>query len=340
MAEPTRPSSAEATDEGVDAATAPGVQRTTRILGMLVIGVVIPAVIVGVLVGALGVSALFTGVLWGALGARLGGTRRMACVAPAVGIAAGLGSSTAYDWRWAGLLAATGLVSGLGFRFGWFPVLFMAPFAATFVTPTSAVSDAAIFGTVVAVGTGYGIVIVRRFGVPPIIEGDRYSWPATTVIALALGGVLGAAAGLGVALSWSEPYWVPEPVLILLMYVLMGRRERIREKAIGTACGAAAAVVVAVLAPPTWVLTALTLLAFLAALMQRRIYWRMYGLYTFALVLYFATPDDVAFVAEQRGLQILAGIGLLALGLLAVHAVGDRLAQRNPKPDLAAVPPT
>ena len=56
MAEPTRPSSAEATDEGVDAATAPGVQRTTRILGMLVIGVVIPAVIVGVLVGALSAS--------------------------------------------------------------------------------------------------------------------------------------------------------------------------------------------------------------------------------------------------------------------------------------------
>lgn len=340
LTEAEGPSSAEATDDGVDAATSSGVQRATRILGMLVIGAVIPAVVVGVLVGALGVSALFTGVLWGGLGAKLGGTRRMTYVVPAVGVAAGLGSYTAYDWWWAGLLAATGLLSGLGFRLGWFPVLFMAPFAATFVTPTSAVSDAVIFGTVVAVGTGYGIVIVRRFGVPPIIEGDRYSWRVTAVIALMFGGVMGAAAGLGVAWSWSEPYWVPEPVLILVMYVLMGRRERIREKALGTASGAAAAVVIAILAPPTWVLTALTLLAFLAALMQRQVYWRMYGLYTFALVLYFATPDDVAFVAEQRGLQILAGIGLLALGLIAVHAVADRLALRYPQPEPAAVPTT
>ena len=189
-----------------------------------------------------------------------------------------------------------------------------------------------------AVGAGYGIVIVRRFGVPPVIEGDRYSWPVTGVIALAFGGVMGAAAGLGVALSWSEPYWVPEPVLILVMYILMGRRERIREKALGTACGAAAAVVVAALGPPTWVLTALTLLAFLAAVMQRQIYWRMYGLYTFSLVLYFATPGDVAFVAEQRGLQILAGIGLLVIGLVALHAVGDRLTRRYPQPDLAPSP--
>ena len=54
----------------------------------------------------------------------------------------------------------------------------------------------------------------------------------------------------------------------------------------------------------------------------------MYGLYTFALVLYFATPGDVAFVAEQRGFQILAGVGLLVIGLVALHAVGDRLARR------------
>jgi hypothetical protein len=269
-------------------------------------------------------------VLWGALGAKLGGTRRITYVTPAIGVVAGLGAYTAYDWWWAALLAATGIIAGLGFRFGWFPTLLIAPFAATFVTPTSAGTDAVIFGIIVAVGSGYGIVIVRRFGVPPVIEGERYSWPVTGVIALAFGGVLGAAAGLGVALSWSEPYWVPEPVLILVMYILMGRRERIRQKTVATACGAAAAVVVAALAPPTWLMSALGLLAFLAAAMQRQNYVRMYGLYTFALVLYFATPGDVAYVAEQRGIQILAGIGLLFLGLLASNAVGDRLARAYP----------
>jgi len=338
MAQTEGPSNSRSTDPDGAAEGSSGAGRAVHILGMVVIGVLVPAAVVGILVGALGVSALFTGVLWGALGAKLGGTRRMTYVAPVVGVVAGLGAYTAYDWWWAGLLAGSGVISGVGFRFGWFPVLLMAPFAATFVTPTSAGSDAVIFGVVVAVGAGYGIVIVRRFGVPPVVEGDRYSWPVTTVIALAFGGVLGAAAGLGVALSWSEPYWVPEPVLILVMYILMGRRERIRGKALGTACGAAAAVVVALLTPPTWVLTALTLLAFLAAVMQRQVYWRMYGLYTFSLVLYFATPGDVAFVAEQRGFQILAGVGLLVIGLVALHAVGDRLARRYPQPELTTSP--
>ncbi|WP_396667638.1 FUSC family protein [Microbacterium sp. R86528] len=338
MAEPQESSNAGASDARSEAM--PAVRRVAHFLGMIVVGAVIPAAVAAGLVGALGVSALFTGVLWGALGAKLGGTRRMAYVAPVVGIVAGLGAYTAYGWWWAVLLAAVGLLSGVGFRFGWFPVMLMAPFAATLVTPTSSASDAVIFGTVVAVGTGYGIIIVRRFGAPPVVDGDHHSWPVTAVIALMFGGVMGAAASLGVALAWSEPYWVPEPVLILVMYLLLGRRERIREKAVGTACGAAAAALVASVALPAWALTALALLAFLGALMQRKTYWRMYGLYTFALVLYSAAPDDVAFVAEQRGFQFLAGIGLLALGLLAVHAIADQLARRYPQPELAPVAAT
>ena len=98
----------------------------------------------------------------------------------------------------------------------------------------------------------------------------------------------------------------------------------------GPAAGAAAAVVVAIIAPPSWVLTTLAILAFLLAVMQRATYWRMYGLYTFALVLYIAAPDDVAFEAEERGLQFLAGIALLIVGLAILHRVGDRLARRGP----------
>ena len=148
-------------------------------------------------------------------------------------------------------------------------------------------------------------MIMRRFGAPAVVEGDRYSLPITVVIALAFGLVLGAAAAIGVALSWTEPYWVPEPILILVLYMMMGHRERIHEKALGTAVGAAAAVVVAIIAPPPLVLTALAVVAILLALMQRATYWRMYGLYTFALVIFLAAPGDVAFEAEERGVQIL-----------------------------------
>jgi len=95
----------------------------------------------------------------------------------------------------------------------------------------------------------------------------------------------------------------------------------IHEKALGTAAGAAAEVVVAIIAPPSWVLTALAILAFLLAVVQRATYWRMYGLYTFALVIYIAAPDDVAFEAEERGFQILAGIALLLIGLSSMPSV-------------------
>ena len=177
---------------------------------------------------------------------------------------------------------------------------------------------------------------MRRFGAPAVVEGDRYSLPVTAVIALCFGAVLGGAAALGVALSWTEPYWVPEPILVLVMYLIMGHRERIREKALGTAVGAAAAVVVAVIGLSPWAQTALAVVAFLLAVMQRATYWRMYGLYTFSLVLFLASPGDVGFEAEERGFQILAGIALLILGLAVLHLITGRLARRYPQPELAS----
>jgi hypothetical protein len=38
--------------------------------------------------------------------------------------------------------------------------------------------------------------------------------------------------------------------------------------------------------------------------------------------------------AEQRGVQILAGIALLIIGLVALHAISDWLANRYPQPGL------
>jgi hypothetical protein len=177
-------------------------RRILHILAAVLVGVILPAVVVG----GTGVSALFTGVLWAALGAKLGGTRRMVYLTPGIGLVAGLAAYIAYGWWWVALLATVGLVSGLGFRFGWFRALLMAPFAATFVTPVSDGTAAVTFRVIVAIGTGYGTVLARRFGAPPVVQGDRYSLPVTAVIALAFGAVMGAAAALGVALSWTEPY--------------------------------------------------------------------------------------------------------------------------------------
>lgn len=329
------PSQASAGADAVEVRGKPSrARRTMHILGALLVAVVLPAVVIGVLVGKFGATAMFTGVLLGGVGAKLGGTRRMSYLAPLMGLAAGLGAFSAYDWWWVAVLATVGVIAGAGIGFGWFAPLLMVPFAATFVVPEASARNASVYGLIVGIATLYGVVLARRFGVPEVVDGERRSAPEAAVVALGLGAVLAASASLGVALGWTEPYWVPEPVLILVLYILMGKRDRIRGKALGTAAGVAAAIPVAIVSPPGWVLTAIGVVVFVVALTQAKTYWLMYGLYTFSLVMLLAAPGQVGFEAEERGFQILAGVALLAVGLAVVHALAKRFATRDPQPEL------
>jgi MFS family permease len=309
--------------------------RLMHVVGAIVVVVVLPAVLMAVVVGPLGVSAMFVGLILGVFGSKLGGTQRVAVVSPLIGIAAGLGAFTAYDWWWAVLLACTGVLTGVGIGFGWFAALLMVPFAATFMTPVSTGTDAWIYGVIVAIATLYGVVLARRFGVPPVVDGDHLQPSVTALVAIVFGAVLGGSAAIGVALDWTEPYWVPEPVLILVMYIITGKRDRIRGKTIGTLLGVAAALPVALLDPPAGVMALVGAIAFVLAVMQSKTYWLMYGLYTFSLILLLGAPGQVGFEAEERGFQILVGVGILVIGLFIVHAVGRRLATDEPQPELA-----
>jgi hypothetical protein len=211
----------------------------------------------------------------------------------------------------------------------------MVPYAATFVTPVSSGTDAVITGVIVAIATLYGIVIAHRFGAPAVVDGDRLSPSVAASVAIVFGVVLGGSAAIGVALGWTEPYWVPEPILILVLFILMGKRDRIRGKAIGTALGVCAAIPVAIIDPPAGVLAAVAAIAFVLALTQAKKYWLMYGLYTFSLVLVLAAPGEVGYEAEERGVEILVGIGLLVVGLAVVTPLAGWLRERYPQPELA-----
>ena len=57
--------------------------------------------------------------------------------------------------------------------------------------------------------TLYGVVLARRFKAPEVVEGQRVSLPAAAAVAVVFGVALGGAAAVGVALGWTEPYWVP-----------------------------------------------------------------------------------------------------------------------------------
>ena len=60
-------------------------RRMIHILGAALVGVVLPVVLLYVFLGDLGSRAMVIGLLVGVLGSKLGGTRRMLDLAPAVG---------------------------------------------------------------------------------------------------------------------------------------------------------------------------------------------------------------------------------------------------------------
>jgi hypothetical protein len=312
-----------------------GVRRAIHVIGTVLVVVVVPVVLMDALVGGFGADAMFLGLVYGVLGSKLGGTQRMLTLAPLVGCAAGLGAFTAYGWTWALLLGLLGVVAGAG-TWGWLPPLLMPAFAATFATPVTSGRHAVAYGVIAGTATLYGVVLARRFKAPAVVEAQRVFPAQAVMMAVVLGALLAGSSAIGVAFGWSEPYWVPEPILLLIVYVIQGKRERIREKALGTALGAVAVVPVAIAAAPQWVITVIASGSYVLALTQyKKSYWIYYSLYTFAFVLALSSPGNVATEAAQRGTEILIGIGLLIIGLAVVHALGGWLAKRYPEPLLA-----
>jgi hypothetical protein len=313
-----------------------GSRRAIHIVGAVVVVVILPVVLVDVFVGKFAANALLLGLFLGVVGSMVGGTRRMLYIVVPFGVAAGLGAFTAYGWWWVGLLALLGVVAGAGIRFGWLPSLLMLPFVATFASRVSSGRHAVAYGIFAGIGLLYGVVLARRFKAPDVIEGQRVSVPSAVAVAGVLGIALGGTAAIGVALGWTEPYWVPEPILILTLYIIMGKRERIREKALATAVGVIAAVPVAIVAPPTWAISIIATAAFVLALTQyKKSYWIYYSFLTFAIVLALSPPGHVGAEAAHRGSEILIGIGILVVGLAVLQALGPWLAKHDPQPVLA-----
>jgi hypothetical protein len=314
-------------------------RRMIHILGAVLVAVVLPVVLIDALVGKFGADAMIIGLLVGVLGSKVGGTRRMLYVAPWVGVAAGLGAFTAYHWWWVALLAILAVIAGAGMRFGWHLPLLMLPFAATFATREPSGKDAVIYGVIAGIATLYGVVLMRRFKAPEVVEGQRLSLPAAVAVAIVFGVAVGGAAAIGVALGWTEPYWVPEPVLILALYVIMGKRERIREKALGTALGAVAAIPLAIVGLPAWAISVLAAVALVLAIWQYKTYWLYYAFWTFAIILALSPPGQVGTEAAHRGSEILVGIGILVVALVIMQALGTWLSKRYPQPELAEIGP-
>ena len=237
-----------------------------HIVAAVLVVVVLPVALLDAFVAKFCAQAMFIGVVFGVIGSLIGGTRRMLYVVPWFGLAAGLGAFTAYGWWWAVLLSLLGVLAAGGLYWGWLPTLLMLPFAATFASRVSSGRDAAVYGVIAGIATAYGIVLARRFKAPEQKEGLRISFAQAAMVAILFGIALGASASIAVAFGWKEPYWIPEPILILTLYLIIGKAERIRQKALATAFGVILVVPVAILALPTRAGSAIAATPFVVAL--------------------------------------------------------------------------
>ena len=97
-------------------------------------------------------------------------------------------------------------------------------------------------------------------------------------------------------------------MLILVLYILTGKRDRIRGKPIGTSLAIAAAIPVALISPPAWVPTTAATIAFVVALTKPR-----------------PTGSCTASTHSRS----------CVVGLAIVHTLGTWLSKRDPQPELA-----
>jgi len=119
----------------------------------------------------------------------------------------------------------------------------MLPLTATFATALSSTEDAVIFRRYRGDRDALRVVLAPSFSAPRRSSKENASpMQQATLVAIVFGIAVAAPRRSGVALGWAEPYWVPEPILLLTLYILLGKRERIREEG-DRHCGRAAATV-------------------------------------------------------------------------------------------------
>ena len=213
----------------VDPAVVPGKpsgsRRMIHILGAALVGVVLPVVVLYALLGNSAPGRCSIGLMVGVIGSKLGGTRRMLYLAPAVGIAGGTGADHRLPLVVGPvLLAVVAVIAGAGMLFGWLPSLLMLTFAATL--PRVATSSGRSRGGVRRHRCD-SHAVRRRAGAP--FQGARGGrGPAGVPAGCGQRGDrvrhrAGRRGGDRRGPGLDRALRVPEPILLLLLYILMGK---------------------------------------------------------------------------------------------------------------------
>lgn len=254
--------------------------------------------------------------------------RWLRALLPTLVVAAFAGAATAPTPAWVALVTALAAAAGAASIIGaTAPASLVALLAV--VAPPARVGGALVFAGFVAIGAAYGWLLARRVDRPrpPV---PRATPRIAAVAAAVMGGLVGLAATITLAVDSPQGIWLPMTVLVVVGPLTTGFIRRSWERAIGTATGAAVALVIGLLGPPTWAVAAMLAVALvMVVLTADRPYRTRATFITIVVLLGSAPPSDLEVLAVERvlftvgaGLLVAAALPVFRLGLRAVSPTG------------------
>ena len=261
-----------------------------------------------------GLGAVFTTLLMLRTGTRV--AQRTVPLLLLVIAAAALVAGT---WWWVALLAAIGVVAGLGSPRGLVvPVALCGVLAAS--TPALAPGEGLVARLVVAgVACGYAVLVGHLAGLPdevPVLSAPPGAGPP---VGLVLGTVAGVAGALALLSAQQHGHWIPVTVFLVSMPTPGVRLYRAaRSRLLGTAVGLVVVPPVVLLDLPAPVRLGLAMLLVVVLAAYPRPLWLSSAVSTAVIVLVLAAPSAAWGLGALRVVDIAVATLLVLVGALAL----------------------
>jgi oligo-1,6-glucosidase len=219
-------------------------------------------------------------------------------------------------WWWVALLAALGLLAGLGSTRGLLVPFALAGMLAGSTPPLGAGEDLAVRLTAAGVAGLYAVVAARRLGLPHEVPAVRTPQGTSVAVGVTLGVVVAVAATIALLSDQPHAAWVPVSVFVLAMPTPGVRVEHgARQRLLGTALGLPLALPTVALDLPEQLRLALAVLLLLLVVVTARSLLPNAALTTALLVVLLDAPSGGLAAGTARLVDVALAVALVLAGL-------------------------
>ncbi|MEX1106131.1 MAG: FUSC family protein [Ilumatobacteraceae bacterium] len=304
------------------AATAVVSSRAGRLVVVLTMLVVVPAVIGTLVAGPSAGAALPVGVVVSVLCSMTYGRRAALGCVPLLVVAGFLAALTAGTWPWVVVIGVVAGIAGWAVPSGRSGPLAVITLIVITVPGQPDVESAVVFAGFLGLGAALGLALAARMHAPEEVERPRRGgrplvYMAVSGVAVAIGGAL------GVALGWERAYWVPLTIVVLGQVERAEVPGRAGARLLGTMVGVVIVVPLVAAVVPAGALSVLGVVVMLVALsIDPSPYWRFVALLTAGVVLLLtpASGGGIDGIALERFWATVLGVAIISAAVALVGA--------------------